>query len=202
MAFQPFPDGAQAVIEVGNSDEVWTNTLWFRDLLGPPADFQALADYLWSWYASGVMPQLASFWDLRKVTVYDMSSALGQIWYGVGTPTSGARSGGPTPINVALVMTFYSAGRGRSSRGRNYVAGFSEDDVGGTELIAPTLITNLNTAYTNLIAGVQTGPGFEWVVASRVGLGVPRPEIYGFTITAAVARNAILGTQRRRIQRP
>jgi hypothetical protein len=202
MAFQAFPNGALAILEYEDGAGSWTNTLWFEDLLGPPADFQALADFLLSWSGTNIMPYLSNRVTLTKVTVYDMSIQLGQIYVSAGAPVVGGIDDYEAPRSVALVMTFYSAVRGRSGRGRNYIAGFADTQVDEDAVTDATARAALELAYTDLIQDVQTGPGFTWVVASKVGAGVPRPEILGFDILTVNIRSALLGSQRRRIPRP
>jgi hypothetical protein len=65
----------------------------------------------------------------------------------------------------------------------------------------PVLVTNIETAYINLMNTVQQNTNFYWVVASRQIEGVVRDEILGTQITSVSVRSAILGHQRRRIVR-
>lgn len=202
MAFIPYPDGVQAVIQVGGTGYGWTNTLWFELLDGQSHDLQELADYLHDWYGSGVMPELADDHQLQQVKVYDMASSYGQIAYDTKSPVTGGQTGDPSPLSVALVVTLYTNVRGRTGRGRNYVAGFIDTDVGQGSVGDALRVTNITTAYTNLMTAIQTNTNYYWVVASRQLDGVPRSQIIGNQITSVVVRNAILGHQRRRIARP
>lgn len=202
MVFVPFPSGALAVIEYGLSDTTWTNTLWFADLDDVSPSFQDLADYLTTWVNSNIMTNLATAWANRNVTVYDMSSQEGQVYYTTGTGNSGSVTGNLASVNAALVVTFYTANRGRSARGRNYITGFSEDDVGATEVTSSTRVTNIDTAYSNLISAVQSNTGFYWVVASKYHDGAAREEVFAQDVLNVVVRSAKLGSQRRRVTRP
>ena len=201
MAFIPFPNGALAVLEYGAPGLNWTNTLWFEDLSGPPADYQGLADYLHGWAGSNIMPNIQNSFQLQNVVVYKMDDQYGQVFNSAAAAVTGSVGDSPAPINIALVVTFYSATRGRSGRGRNYITGFAEVDVGVIDVSNPTRVSNIAAAYTSMLTGVQTGPGFAWVVASRYGLGVPRTQVLPLPVVSVEVRSATLGNQRRRIDR-
>lgn len=201
MAFQPYPNGYQAVIEYGQTALRWTNTLWFEDLNPETDNMQDLADFLFNWAATGIMPQLNNNWSLRKVTVYDMSTAIGKVVQTASAAVPGGVVGAAAAVSPALVVSFYSGARGRSGRGRNYITGFDEADVGPTEVSNPLRVTNIATTYDGLRSSVQLGPGYSWQVASRQSLGVVRPEIVGFDVLYSIVRSATLGSQRRRINR-
>lgn len=202
MAFIPFPDGAVAIIEQGNSIVQWTNTLWFHLIAGQNHDFPGLADYLHDWWAAEIMPHLATIWNLRLVTVYDMSSELGGKYTDNKAVVPGGIVQDPSPINGALVVTFYTNRRGRSGRGRNYLTGFGEEDVSANEVIDAAIVSAIQFSFQSLIADIQLNTPYYWVVASRYGLGAPRPEVEAFDVTDIEVRSAILGSQRRRIPRP
>ena len=201
MAFIPFDEGALAIIEVGAGTTFWTNTLWFKDLSGPPADFQGLADWLFTWYGNNVMPELCAFWSLQHVTVYDQSSQDAQIYTAAPGAVAGGKAGNASPVSAALVVSFYSTSRGRSGRGRNYVAGFEEDDLAALSVSDSVVVTNVQQAYETLRTTVQQNTGFYWVIASRQTNGSPRPAVQPYDVVSVLVRSAILGHQRRRIPR-
>lgn len=202
MAFIPFPDGARAVIVVGSATLEWTNTLWFEDLNGPPADFQGLANYLHTWYGSNIMPYIDDSFQLKNVDVYDMSNVLGQVKTSVNAPVSGGYAGDAIPIHSALVVTFYSAARGRSGRGRNYISGLGEAGVSTTVVGDAAIVAGVEQGYDSLRQFVQQQTGFVWVVASQYSNGAPRTEVLPLQVERVSVRSAILGAQRRRIARP
>ena len=201
MAFQPFPDGYQAVLEYGQLNDRWTNTLWFKNLTPAADNGQLLADFLQSWAGTEIMPQLSTNWSIQSVRVYDMDSSIGTVWFSTGAPVAGSVVGTVAPVSPALVISFYSSARGRSGRGRNFLTGFSEDDMGPYTINNPLRVTNLAQAYETLRTTVQAATNTYWVVASRQQAGVVLPEIEGFQVLYSVARNATLASQRRRIAR-
>lgn len=201
MVFVPFPNGARVVVEYGNEDVQWTNTLWFEDVSAPPIDFQGLADYVHDLFNSGIMPHLSTNWYCRRVTAYDASTALGQMFESTVTPAQGQRTGEVAAVSPSLVVTFYSAVRGRSGRGRNYITGFAESDAGPISLLSSTALDDIVETYEALRDTSQQLTGFEWMIASQYGNGQPRSQVSPAAVTSVVVRTAIWGSQRRRIRR-
>jgi hypothetical protein len=200
MAFIPVPDGALVTIEYGNAGTNWSNTLWFTQSNFGNNEMIALADYIEAWADTNIMPNLYSGWSRRVVSVYDMRDVTGLKIQQLNTPAVGGKTGDPAAIQLALVVTFYTAARGRSGRGRNYVTGFIEADVAITGISNPVVSSNIDTAYTNLIGGAGA-INWTWSVVqfqengSPLSAGVPRP------IVSALVRNDTFGTQRRRVDR-
>jgi hypothetical protein len=199
MAFQEFPDGVAAVIEYGGVTVTWSNTLWFKLLALQNHDLQELADYLFDWAEAEICPMMYSGWNLEKVTCYDMSSEGGTVRTSSQVAVPGEVEGDPASIASSLVVTLYSDRRGRSGRGRNYLAGFVEADVGASVISNGARLIEADAAYTTLIDDIQLNTSYYWVIASRQHLGAPRAEIVGYDVQNIDVRNATLGTQRRRI---
>jgi hypothetical protein len=202
MAFIPYPDGARAVMVFTQGPLRWTNTLWFEDLTPASPTIQDLADYLGGWAGTQIMPNLDDSVQFQYAEVYDMSSVNGQVYLSSNAPISGGVVGDTSPLNTALVVTFYSAFRGRSGRGRNYITGFGEVDVSTNAVGNAARVTAIENAYINLKDNVQQQSGYYWVVASQFTNGVPRVEVLGSQVLTVSVRSNILGTQRRRVPRP
>jgi len=201
MAFIPTPDCAQAVLVYGDTTNSWTNTLWFNKPNYTELDLQALAEYLHNWSAANIMPQLSSTFSIQTVKVYGQNSVNDYLKYSGLTPVGGSQPANASPLNAALVVTFYTLLRGRSGRGRNYVTGFAEDDVSPTSVNDAVIVSNIQQAYITLKTGVQTGPGWFWGVVSHYLNGAPRAQGDYNDVDNIVVRTALLGSQRRRIDR-
>lgn len=201
MAFIPYPDGVLAVVEQSVGADDYTNTLWFELLVGQNHDLQGLADWLHNWWGSQIMPNLSTSVALTNVRAYQMDTASSPAVDSTGAAVPGGQAGAPAPISAAMVATFYTGGRGRSSRGRNYIAGWTDDDVTAIQLADGTLVGNIITAYEYLRDNIQQNTGYVWVVASKQNGGVPRTEILGTQIASIESRSSLLGSQRRRIRR-
>jgi hypothetical protein len=111
--------------------------------------------------------------------------------------------GDPTPANVSLAVSFRTAGRGRSSRGRNYFVGFVDDQVTGN-VVNNSDAVDIRNAYAALIAAAATA-NVSWVVVSRFsGVdadGKPIPRAAGVTslINAVSLVDNDVDSQRRRL---
>ena len=102
------------------------NTLYFYKVTGwtaadVPVVFNALLVWWNTYYSVPVSNQLS----LNEIKVTDLSSDVG-FSFEIPTPTpkpTGDSAEPAAPNNVALCISFRTASRGRSSRGRNYVPG-------------------------------------------------------------------------------
>jgi hypothetical protein len=201
MAFQALQDGVKCVAVWGQTVTEWTNTFWFTKAGFTEAEQQALADAVAFNLANLCGTYLSINWNLKGLVCYDMNSITGPIKYGTGLPQAGTKAGQPASVNAALVVTLYTAQRGKSGRGRIYLTGFSEEAQGPTSIVDPVMITNIDTVLSGLDNAV-TALGWDWVVASGQQNGIVLPAKVPYSVTSIVVRNDILGSQRRRIARP
>ncbi len=201
MAFQPLPDGVKAVIEWGTTNIKWTNTMYFTRPGFTQADQEIFVDLVHDQFENLADVYLASAYNLNTVTVYDMRSEIAPVAFSGRAPYVGGISGNPGAVNIGLVVTHYTSQRGKSGRGRNYLAGFSEDDMDALIISDTILIGNINTFYLNIIPNWVLN-GWTHVIASGQQGGVELAELQAYPVTSSVVRNQYYGTQRRRIPRP
>jgi hypothetical protein len=201
MVFIPVPDCAQAILVYGNVTNTWTNTLWFEKAGFDETDQGLLAQYLHNWAAANIMPELSSTFSIQTVKVYDERTSLGPVEFSGLAPVGGSQPANAAPISTALVVSIYTDQRGRSGRGRNYITGFCEDDVSSTSVNTALRVTNIQQAYTTLINEVQTSVGWFWQVVSKYGDGEIRTPALSLNVDHVAVRTALLGSQRRRIDR-
>jgi hypothetical protein len=201
MAFIPVPNAVQCILEYGDSagDVTWTNTLWFYSTDFDTGDMLDLANAIVTWANTYITPVMASYWYVKGCTAYDMSSQTAPIVNSTTSGSAGALTGQTSPVSIAAVVTFYTEQRGRSSRGRNYVCGFREDDTSATTFDGG-IATDLIDAYEELLSGLPNA--FDWSVCSRYTGGSPRTSGVMFSVTSVDVRNNFFGSQRRRVDRP
>jgi hypothetical protein len=201
MAFVEVPNGTQAIIEYGDASGTvtWTNSLWFYRINATEAQMLILANALVVWANTYICPVMSEYWYVKGVTCYDMETEDGRIVYSTTAGEAGDLVGSTSPVTVAAVVTFRTASRGRSSRGRNYVAGFREDDTSATTFDGDIGDT-LETAYEELME--DDFEGFDWSVCTRYTEGSPRENGLLLQITSVEVRNTFFGSQRRRVDRP
>lgn len=175
------------------------NTLYFRTPADPTlADAAALADALEAWW-QGVFPNwLTTQFQLREIYITSLISPTAFTYSMTpGTPNTGVNTTEAVPNSVALCVSFRTEQRGRSARGRNYVAGLD-----GSYLTLNTwtagIITAVQTAYQSLI-GVAADAGAEWVVVSRYTNNAPRTLGQALPVINATIVDNIADSQRRRL---
>lgn len=201
MTFIPIPDGAQIISIYGDGNQQWTNTLYATKPDFTDADMLILADAVHTQFGTGIAPEIQNAWSLLAVKVYDMRTETGIIVFDSLVPVAGGKVGDKSPISVAACVTLYTAARGKSARGRNYVTGFIEADTGSERITNPVVLTNVQQAYTNLI-GVLAVLGWTLSVVQRVEEGTPLLEAVAREIISALIRSDLFTHQRRRVPRP
>lgn len=175
------------------------NTFYY--LGSAPADggtVQALADLVDTVYNTTVMPLLVSDvgYDKTVCTALDTPTAPQYV-----TITNQGNSGGDLtkglPSSVAFAITRYTALRGRSYRGRNYVFGIPEAKVIGRTLDL-TYSAALVAAFESVDAACAT-LGFAPAVISWTQNGVRSDPGIATVVLGRRLYDLIVDTQRRRL---
>lgn len=176
------------------------NTLYFRLVGGfGAAEVVDLWNTLLTWWTSDLSAPLSGDLSLTGGKITDLSTDTSPAYtYAAPTPHPTGGSGNPAlPGSVAICVSFRTNGRGRSARGRNYVAGLTEPSVTGNTLDATT-IGSIQTSYSH-IPGLAFDNPWEWGVLSRFHLGVERAAGVFQLINSAVIVDPYVDSQRRRL---
>src|ERR671936_761524 len=107
------------------------NTLYFQNSNGWDSfALGTLADSVKDWALAELMPLMSATVGLYAVKAISLASATAPaVEDTAGLPPLGANNNPSLPNNVSLAIKFSTAGRGRSSRGRNYILGITEESV-------------------------------------------------------------------------
>jgi hypothetical protein len=205
MPFVPVPNAALAEIRMTVDSQQVENTLWFAGTTEPDApSLVTLANNVAGWWIDNYAPLVGAEVILREVYVSSQHSADGPTSTFVPpVTTTGAISEEVMPNNVALTVSFRTAFRGRSRRGRNYVVGLVQSQV-----VVNTITAAVAASWIDAYEAVGTavsGTGFTWVVASRFsgvdadGRPIPRAEGIVTPVSAVVIVDRIVDSQRRRL---
>jgi len=161
MPFVPVPNTAQFNIRYTVNGELAENTLYFSRANGWGAgDLTVGAAYLRDWFVTNIRSQLGAQAIFKEVYGVDLSSQNGPTsTVSVTNDPGGPIVGDMMPGSVSLCVTFRTAKRGRSFRGRNYISGFTEGQVAGNSF-AVTAPNNIATAYDLLVAADMNGSRF------------------------------------------
>lgn len=208
MPFVPVVDTALIETVYEWNGQVVENTIYYKKATSPIFDdLAALTDEVRAYIVSNLLPALTSAIQLVRVvgTLLDAVDAF-QVVNTTGLPVVGGAGAGGMPNNVALCISLKTAHRGRSARGRNFIAGLdnsyiTDNDVSGT----------IRTAFETVYAGLRTigvDNGWTMVVVSRFsghtivdGKKVPTPRAAGVTypVTNALIEDTTVDSQRRRL---
>jgi len=200
MTFQPTQDGAMVVMPFVRAAKNWQNNLWFSKTDFNQADQLALANLVHNEYFAALDSALENAVNYGPPTCYDMRSIDGPVVIGTAPVSTGESLGELAPLSVAVVVTHYTAKRGRAHRGRTYLTGFTESVLFDGAWDAAFLL-----ACTGLFGAMATdAAAIGWTFGVRSGQldGVPRATAVVTPITSSVVRSAIPGNQRKRADRP
>lgn len=200
MAYVPVEDVVMAELFQRLDSQELEQTLYFLKVGGwTVGGMTALAASLATWWETNCAPFLSTDVTLVSIKVTDLSSQFAPtIESPIVPPIAGDQGNDALPNNAAAVVSFRTNSRGRSFRGRNYVAGIPDTSVVNNTL-AGTLPTDITTAYQEL-QDVETAQGCVHVVVSRFSLGAPR--VAGLaTEVVSYQTDETIRTQRRRLPR-
>jgi len=202
MAFVP----ASNVLMVENRGQYLgiqiENTLYFQHTGAITAGD---ADDILEYMEIDLIPDLVS--NLSNQLTYtssfgtDLTSATAPTYTRVYSPAvTGSGVSAAMPGSVAACISFRTNGRGRSSRGRNYLCGLGENQVTANVLDSGT-INALVGAYADMtVAGATLPANWEWVVLSRYLNGSARVSGLAQEITAVITTDYIVDSQRGRLR--
>lgn len=158
-------------------------------------------DWITKWKAQARV-DLSNDCCLADVTVMDMSSnPVGTVALAPGTGQCGNRITGALPANVALVVSLRTGRRGRSFRGRIYLAGLGEAVVIGNAVDEAARL-NFQNGWTTLMElnGALTASAAVLTVVSYFADGAVRAQPLATTVESILVNNRV-DTQRRRLNR-
>lgn len=200
MPFVPAPDVCLAELVMQLDGQVVENTLYFEASAGLDLSLMAsLGAALVTWWTDFIAPGVTEQLLLTGVNLTDLTTAISP---GVFVPVVPAVPGEGTspaePNNVSLCVSFRTAFRGRSARGRNYVVGLQNSQVTNSHVDAGVADFFI-TAYQQLQGAGDFVAGLEWGVLSRFSGGDPRTTALFRPIIAVTVVDNTLDSQRRRL---
>jgi hypothetical protein len=206
MPFVPVPDTVLVEVRMELDSQKVENTLYFEGGSIDATAAAGIATGIIAWWVDNYSPITTTALALREVVVTDLSSDTGfQVSEVPDGLVTGTISTSPAfPNSVSLAVSFRTANRGRSFRGRNYVVGITDSQV-TLNTMDPTTVSAWHDAYTALLA-TAASLSVEWVVVSRFS-GVdpttrkPIPRATGITtpVTTVVVTDPTVDSQRRRL---
>jgi hypothetical protein len=168
------------------------------------ANLLVLCDLLSDWWYATLRLQQRNNIIMREVYARSLEDESGPTAtsYKRAGQLGGVATGSPMPGNVALAVTFRTAMRGRSYRGRNYVPGLHTGALVSTDYnsVTTTYANNVVAAYNALLPGGSYDPTpYVWVVVSRFHDHQPRLAGVATPITSVGIGNVFVDSMRRRL---
>lgn len=200
MDYIPAANVAMAELRFDFGGQRCENTLYFEASASLSTTLMTtLAADLVGWWKTQMLPHHTTNMALREVFVTDLTTSTSPtVTYGTGLPANGTNGPEALPNNCALCISFRTAARGRTGRGRNYIMGINEGQV-NQSTVDPTLVAQFVAAYNDLIGAGGLTAGLQWCVVSRFVDGDPRPAALVRPITAALCVDGVIDSQRRRL---
>jgi hypothetical protein len=207
MPFVPVPLTVAVEIRYLLDEQHIENTLYFRGLGAPTiSSLTGVINGVEAWWVDNMAPLLCDTLDLVEIVATDISSASGPQLALPPVSVSGGALGQPAlPNNVTLAVSFRTASRGRSFRGRNYIPVLTEGQV-VNNTVGDAAVDGFQAAYEALrIAAGDFTPEHEWVVVSRFSgvdsdkKPIPRTTGIATPVTSVVVVDPVIDSQRRRL---
>lgn len=203
--FVVFPNGAQVELVFVLGGEIVSNRLWFWNADGTPssAELLGLADGVYDWYTTWILPALSDDLLLATVVAKDWSTPTTPFEITTLPPIAGGTLEESHSANVAIVVGFrWPLQYSRLKRNKNYVPG---TPISAIDLNTPTATIRdvLFEGYAALIdAARDFAPGsyWNWVVTSAIEDNASRSEqLFGVCIGPVARAEIKLGQRRKRL---
>lgn len=196
--FIPWPHGIQLCLDFTLSGQQIQFCVSLRKSSGDPTptDLQDAAGAGADWWANYLKTLFSHDLTCRQARATDMHVQNGPEFI-EPVNTAGDNVGDSVPANAAVAVSLRTDKRGRSYRGRNYVAGFVPADQPTPTTIGTTLASALVDAWVGLNTYVDA-LGFDLCVVSRQHNGVPTNPAEMNDVSTIMCDTAI-DSQRRRL---
>lgn len=199
MQFIPTAGAVRTDIQYSLAGQQVHNVIWCsRDAAWTQAQREALNDAIAAWWnvtAKTLRNQAMSLVQITTVN-QDTQNAPSSTLV-LAPPVPGVGLGTPLPNNAALCATLRTDLRGRSYRGRQYLAGYQTTAMADAVTWITMIIADAITALGALKTAIDA-LGAVWVVVSHFTNKVARAQGLKTPITA-VSVDAYIDSQRRRL---
>jgi hypothetical protein len=196
----PVPNTIQVVAVQSIQGEIAENVFHFmRSSAWTSADIQTVVNAVVGLYANKISGLTTAAWSLTEVRAADLTTQDGLSFDRGVTNVSGSGAGVAMPNNVAAVISWGTAQRGRSFRGRSYFSGLASSHIVNTNQIDSGAVSALND-FGNSMRDTASMAGAQLAVVSYCHNKTWRTEGVATPIISQTSE-VKLRTQRRRMPR-
>jgi len=206
MPFVPVENVAMVEIRQALALQKCENTIFAQSVDAfDGARLSSLVNTVRDWWVESLGPLLSDLVTLTEVVATDLTTETsGQVSV-TGADSPGGEIGGSAANNVTLAVSFRTASRGRSFRGRNYLIGIPLTQFTSTNVVDSAWVSSIIGAYIDLKTALNDAD-FAWVVVSRfsgvdlaTGDPIPREAGIATLVTNTVVVDNVVDSQRRRL---
>lgn|SRR5690348_8917302 len=195
----PVENVAQVNLVLSMSGEVAENVFHVHQAGAfAPADLANIANLFHGWWGNKIGPLVTAACSLVEIRVVDLTTQTSGAYDTGVTGMSGTASGEALPNNVAALISWGTANRGKSFRGRTYIGGLASTDFTQNQL-NDAAQSALADAGNSLKTSVDDG-GYELGIVSYCSNKVWRTAGI-FTPVVSLTAEKKLRSQRRRMPR-
>jgi hypothetical protein len=199
--FVPFPLVAQLALigHVASQEVVSVHHFLFGTTIGT-SDLSDLNDSFWTAFQDNVLPLLSHllvFDQMHSISLASNTAPSADKF--VSSANEGGVNENPLSNNVALVISYHTALRGRSYRGRTYQGGIPITGAFSSTEVTSTFRNNLLAGYVAMFGDIFSDIGVRHVIASRIQGGSPLTTGIATNVNAYSADLA-LDSQRDRLE--
>jgi len=198
MAFIPVPNTIKLSFEWLVAGQIVAVTLSVEKASAVTvADLDTVNDMAVDWWNTDSKALQTATSTLTRTTSTDLTTSSSPVADNPITPIAGTAAGNPLPNNAALVVSFKTANRGRSYRGRMYWPGIPQSQQLNPVTVQSAYAIGLATSVAAFLDDLDTA-GYTPVVVSRQEDNVVRTTGVTTPITTLEVEQFI-DSQRRRL---
>ena len=197
MAFIPAPGCVRVSVLQDNNEENVVNVFWVKPIMTIDASvLTAIMTAIASRYNSDWSDVCHGDWSVTKLVAQDWSSANGLGGeYIPGVQIVGQAAGTGVTGAASALISWNTAFRGKSFRGRTYLAGGAATYAYGNEWAAA--LVNCSAQFATGLRTDLSGSGFPLQVVSFAANHIPRLVAVASEITGNRSRTKIRSQRRR-----
>jgi hypothetical protein len=185
MPFQPVEQVAQITCQGVVDSQITINDIYFQNSAAvTPINLGTLVADMSDWFTASLAPLLSDDWSTVRVRGVDLTTITGPVAE-TSNSTPGGSAGEAAPNNVAACVSFRTAQRGRSARGRNFVPGIPNSLI-TLNTLDNGFISDLLIAYNALVGPGTFSAGWQMVIVSRVTENSVRPTGLAIPVTSVI----------------
>jgi hypothetical protein len=198
LPFIPFLDCADLVIHFTQQTSLWLLTMGFK-YAGPVGvpELTTLTGAIDLWISGFLAAQIESTTTIDFIKATGLTTAADPVITVPASTPAGTLVGNVLTAQAAMCVTFHTANRGRSYRGRNFVAARVHGDLQTVTTWTAVRQAAIQNAYNNL-PGIVAPTGWTQCILSRQNNSVRRLVGVATPVLAYEAKVQV-ATQRKRL---